>query len=385
MNQTKTNRISDTEMTTRKSRKIVKGMPAAVVISILIHIGLFALAGALVIFTIVKPKEIEFEPPPPVKVPKMPLKKLQVKMKKPTKPKSTAKITAVVNRPDLHDIQFPDLASSGIGAGLSSGGEMVQFAEMPSFDDDDGLLGKEKSVGNDLEGTYYDIKRTRSGTYNGEGNATWISVVDKFIQKGWDTSVLSRFYRAEDKRYTTCIMVPSMSSSIAPSAFGQDPGSGLFWIVHYKGKIVYPEDITFRFWCAADAFMAVRVNGEMVLFDGWQHDRESFSVKWRNNDSQSNIYRLGHNTFMEVGDWVTLKAGEPQNFEVLMGDQGGLCALMLVVEVKGVKYPQNKQGGPILPVFKTAKLSHDLIDRIYFDLAPNECCLTNGPVFSDFE
>ena len=74
-----------------------------------------------------------------------------------------------------------------------------------------------------------------------------------------------------------------------------------------------------------------------------------------------------------------------ETLEIFMGDQGGLCARMLVVEVEGVDYPQNKQGGPILPVFKTAKLSHDLIDRIYFDLAPNECCLTNGPVFSDFE
>lgn len=369
----------------QNTKRLIKGAPTAVVVSLLFHAGLFMLAGMLVIFTIVRPKEVAFEPPPPVKVPKMPLKKLQVKMKKPTKPKSTAKITAVVNRPDLHDIQFPDLASSGIGAGLSSGGEVVSFGDMPEFEEEEGLLGKEKSVGNDLEGTYYDIKRTRSGTYNGEENVTWIATVDKFIREGWDTTVLSRFYRSEGKRYATCIMVPSMSSSIAPSAFGEDPGSGLYWLVHYKGEIVYPEDITFRFWCAADGFMAVRVNGEMVLFDAWQYERENFSVRWRNNDSQSNIYRLGHNTLMEVGDWITLKAGEPQDFEVFMGDQGGLCALMLVVQVKGVKYPQNKQGGPILPVFKTAKLSHDLIDRIYFDLAPNECSLTNGPVFSDFE
>jgi len=369
----------------KHTQKLITGMPTAVVVSILIHVGLFFGATALVIFKFRPPPPVKFEPPPPVKVPKMPLKKLNVKMKKPTKPKSSAKITAVVPKLDLHEIQFPDLASSGIGAGLSGGGEVVQFGDMPSFEDEDGLLGKEKSVGNDLEGTYYDIKRTRSGSYNGEENTTWISVVDKFIHRGWDTSVLSRFYRAPGKRYATCVMVPSMSSSIAPSAFGQDPGSGLYWLVHYKGEIVYPEDITFRFWCAADGFMAVRVNGEMVLFDAWQYERENFSVKWRNNDPQSNTYRLGHNTLMEVGDWITLKAGVPQDLEIFMGDQGGLCALMLVVEVEGVDYPQNKQGGPILPVFKTAKLSHDLIDRIYFDLAPNECSLTNGPIFSDFE
>ena len=47
-----------------------------------------------------------------------------LKMKKPSKPKSTAKITAVVPKLDLHDIQFPDLASSGRAAGLGVGSDM---------------------------------------------------------------------------------------------------------------------------------------------------------------------------------------------------------------------------------------------------------------------
>ena len=368
----------------KKTQKLVKGMPSAVVASILFHAGLFVLAGVLVIFTILPPPLVEFEPPPKVKVPKMPLKKLQVKMKKPTKPKSTAKITAVVPKLDVHDIQFPDLASSGIGAGLSDGGEVVSFNDMPTFDDDDGLFGPEKSIGNDLEVTYYDIKRTRSGNYNGEENATWNAVAMKFLQQGWDTSVLARFYRAPKKRYATCVMVPSMSSSIAPTAFGEDPGSGLYWLVHYKGKLVYPEDITFRFWCAADGFMAVRVDNDMVLFGAWQSEIDDYKVDWRGNNPKRDTYYLGHGTRLEIGDWITLKAGVPRNLEVFMGDQGGLCALMLVVEVKGVEYPQNKQAGPILPIFKTAELSHSQIDRIYMDLAPNEACLTNGPVFSDY-
>jgi hypothetical protein len=368
----------------KKTKKLVKGMPSAVVVSILVHAGLFLLLGGLIIFKFIPQPPPKFEPPPPVVRPKMPLKKLQIKLKKPTKPKATAKIVAVVKQVKLTDIAFPDLPSGGMGAGIGGGADVVDFLDMPGLDDDDGLLGGEKSVGNDLEGTYYDIKRRRSGTYNGEENATWTRAIEEFIQKGWDTSTLARFYRSPVKRYATCVMVPTMSSSIAPSAFGEDPGSGLYWIVHYKGQIVYPEDITFRFWCAADGFMAVRVNGEMVLFDAWRYGRENFNVDWRNNNPQSNTYRLGHDTFMEVGDWVTLKAGVPQDIEVLIGDEGGLCALMLVVEVKGVDYPRNKQGGPILPVFKTGRLSHDLIDRIYMDLSPNECCLTHGPVFSDY-
>ena len=369
----------------RKTKNVVRGMPTAVVVSILIHVGLFFGATALVIFKFRPPPPVKFEPPPPVKVPKMPLKKLNVKMKKPTKPKSSAKITAVVPKLDLHEIQFPDLASSGIGAGLSGGGEVVQFGDMPSFEDEDGLLGKEKSVGNDLEGTYYDIKRSRNGSYNGEGVDTWRAALRNFLYSDWNVQAFSRFYRSPKKRYATCVMLPTMNSSAAPTAFDEDPGSGLFWIVHYKGQIVYPEDITFRFWAAGDEVLVVRVDDEVVAADIWPSCWQYYGSFWQGNDPERKKYRLGHNTTLEPGDWITLKAGEPKDIEIVMGDNGGLAALMLVVQVKDVEYEINEQGGPILPAFKTARLSHDLVDRIYMDLAPNEACLTNGPVFSDFE
>ncbi len=40
-------------------RNLAKGTPTAVLLSILIHAGLFLLAGVLVIFTVVKQKEVE--------------------------------------------------------------------------------------------------------------------------------------------------------------------------------------------------------------------------------------------------------------------------------------------------------------------------------------
>ncbi|MEN8254875.1 MAG: hypothetical protein ABFR33_05335, partial [Verrucomicrobiota bacterium] len=58
----------------QKKQKLVKGMPSAVLLSIAIHAALFFLAGALVVFTVVKKKEIEFEPPKAVERPKMKLK-----------------------------------------------------------------------------------------------------------------------------------------------------------------------------------------------------------------------------------------------------------------------------------------------------------------------
>ena len=60
--------------------------------------GLFFLAGALVIFKVLNPPAVEFKAPPPVKIPKMRLKKLMPKLKKPSKPRSAAKIVAIVEK-----------------------------------------------------------------------------------------------------------------------------------------------------------------------------------------------------------------------------------------------------------------------------------------------
>lgn len=379
-------------------QKVVKGTSRAILLSILIHAGLFVLAGVLVIFTVLPKPPVEFEPPPQVQVPKMPLKKLKVRTKKPSKPKSTAKLTAVVKKVDISQIAFPDLPTSGIGPGIGTGGGgSGGFVDLPDLDDVDGILGKKDPTGVELVGTYYDMKRNRDGSYNGtgddgitsraasEGGALFNAAVNNFFARGWSTTALDDFYRSPKKRHASCIVVPTMSSSFAPAAFGEDRGSGIYWMVHYKGQIVYPEDITFRFWGAADNFLGVRVNRKMVFFTAWQSERDDYvSVKWKSSSSQRHSYFWGYDTLLDVGDWITLKANEPVDIEIALGDNGGLAALGLMVEVKGVDYPQNDQGGPILPVFKTEVLSHDMLDMIYKDLYEDDCSLTNGPVFNDF-
>jgi hypothetical protein len=77
------------------------------------------------------------------------------------------------------------------------------------------------------------------------------SMID-FVKSGWRTSELARFYQAPKKIYATCLIIPPVLSSIAPSAFGDKDASGALWMVHYKGKISHRDGITFRFWCTAD-------------------------------------------------------------------------------------------------------------------------------------
>ena len=110
-------------------RKIGKGTPSAVLLSIVIHAALFLLAGMLVVFTVVKKEEKKFEPPKAVERPKMKLKKPKVKIRKTSRPKPTTRIVTMVNRARMPEIQLPEL--SGMGDGLEGGGGVGGFDMMP--------------------------------------------------------------------------------------------------------------------------------------------------------------------------------------------------------------------------------------------------------------
>jgi len=116
-------------MGSKKRPKLIEGMPSAVALSILIHVGLFLLAGMLVVFTVVKKEEQRFEPPKAVERPKMKLKKPRVKVKKTSKPKPTTRIVTKMNRASMPDIQLPEMA--GMGEGLVGG--LGGFDLMPGF------------------------------------------------------------------------------------------------------------------------------------------------------------------------------------------------------------------------------------------------------------
>ena len=370
---------------TKENPKLTKGVPSAVVLSILIHAGLFLLAGMLVVFTVVKKEEQKFEPPKAVERPKMKLKKPKVKVKKTSKPKPTTRIVTKVNRASMPDIQLPEM--SGLADGLSGG--VGGFDLMPDLGGVT-LFGSGQSIGSDFEGVYYDTKLNRQGkklNNTDTGGDPWRAVIYKFLKRGWDPSVFSRYYRSPKKLYATNFVVPLTLSSVAPDSFGDKISIGALWMAHYKGQLVSTEAITFRFWGMGDEFLVVRVGGELVLALDWPHpgyEGKIIGNLWKSTSSQSRKYIMGNNR-TEVGDWITLEPGESLPMEVLIGDNGGLAAFYLAVEVKGVKYEHNRQNGPILPAFKTAEMSHDLLDILYRELPEGEIALTNGPVFCDYD
>ena len=363
----------------KKSQKVVKGTPSAVVLSILIHAGLFLLAGMLVVFTVVHKPEQIFEPPKAVKRPKMKLKKPKVNLKKSSKPKSTTRIVTKANRVSMPDIQLPEM--SGMGDGLGDGfGD--GFDMMPDLGEIT-IFGGGQTIGNDFVGTLFDLKRDRQGGLIAMDEVQFMLELRKYCKNGWLESDLSKYYRSPKNLYTTHFIVPPIITPMAPDAFG-DPEMESYWFfVRYEGKLVFKEDIKFRFWGMGDAYIVVRVNGKHVLVDGWPGRLVQLDF-WQSLNAESDKYFVG-NRVMKVGDWIELKAGEPVDMQVIFGEwKGGEVAASLLVEVEGVDYPESRQGGPLLPAFKTEEFSLDMLDEIRKYLPEGEVDLTNGPVFNDY-
>ncbi|MDF7807981.1 hypothetical protein P4E94_11070 [Pontiellaceae bacterium B12219] len=373
----------------KNSKNISKGAPSGFMISLLVHAGAFLLAGMLVVFTVTQKEEKKFVPPTPVNRPKMKLKKPKVSVKKNAKPKSSSRIVTKVTRANMPDIQLPEMA--GMGEGLIGGVESG-FDIMPELETIN-ALGSGSSIGNDFEGTYYDLKFSRSGVYNPISEDEWRDYFYKLFRGEWDTRILSRFYRSPKTLYTTCFVLPHVPSALAPVAFGlpDSMASGGEWIVHYKGDLVYKEDITFRFWASSDDSLAVKVDGEVVIADSWQNITGEatraalmYGGLWKSSSMDTGKYWIGHGN-ATVGDWITLKAGVPKKMEVIATDNPSPNAsFYLLVEVKGVEYPRGRHNGPLLPIFKTEELSHDHLDLIYRSVPEDVIDCVNGPIFRDY-
>ncbi|MEI6891782.1 MAG: hypothetical protein V5783_06380 [Pontiella sp.] len=163
-------------------------------------------------------------------------------------------------------------------------------------------------------------------------------------------------------------------------------------MVHYTGEIVHRDGITFRFWVNADEILAIKLNNEIVAACVWRntttgeitYDGNPMAGLWETSDNMaSDRYFMGNNRAI-AGDWITLEPGVPMDMDMILGDNGGEACFIVAVEEKGVEYPKNSQGGPLLPAFKTAAFSRDMLDVVYKNLVDGEICLTNGPVFNDY-
>jgi hypothetical protein len=363
----------------QKSRGLIKGTPTAVLVSIGIHAGVLLLAGGFVVFNVVKKMEKKFDPPPPVERPKMELKKLKVKVKKQPKPQASQRIVSK-NVQGMAEIQLPE--TTRISEGLSGG---VGGFEMVPDPADMSLFGGKSSIsiGNDFEGTFYSLSLDRQGKRNtlGTGNP-YYEEIGRFLDSGWNPRSFAMYYRAPQKLYTTFFYIPMTASEFVPRSFGiPDEVYTLNWMAHYKGQFAAKESGMYRFWGRGENVQVVRVNGKVVLVGGHIQPGKLMS-DWRSTAEEDRKYYRGHG-LMGVGDWFEMEAGVPQEMEIIFGDTGGAWTqCTLTIQKKGEFYPQNPDGAPVLPVFKTAEIPRHLLDEIYYSMLPGEANLESDTLFN---
>ncbi len=364
---------------------VVRGASSGWMVSVLFHAGIFVIAVSVYL---VLPEEKTAADFWPVVLPERPAMKLPrppVRINQAPKPQRQMERIAVERQAvDQPVFQVPD---------LELGQEMPVLVISDDFgaqDIEPTLVGEKWNSGFGFEGTFYDLKRGRGGQAAVMDPHQFVEAVARFVRSGWKTSTLSRYYRSPNKLFAECFMVPPVKSSVAPAAFDEDDTLGYCWLAHYQGKLVYHEDITFRFRGHGDDILAVRVDGKEVLVACWpgstwapQAAVTAAAGGWQSPAAASRIYSMGNNTAV-VGDWITLKANEALDMEVIIGEvPGGTFCSMLTVEVQGVDYPLNRQQGPILPMFKTSEPSRVLKDRILEWMTFDHAAVEGGPVFRD--
>ncbi|MDD3276411.1 MAG: hypothetical protein PHP93_05110 [Kiritimatiellales bacterium] len=363
----------------KKKEGLVRGVPSAVFLSALIHFILLSVAGGLIVFSVIKRPEKVFVPPPPAERPKTPLIKPRVKMKKNVKPGATRRIVSKQTL-GMPDMQLP--AIEGMGQGL--GGGVGGFELMPDAGDMSIFGGaKSMAIGNDFEGTFYSAAYDRLKKKTNVDEEGFKTIVRRFIDSGWNPTAFAPYYRAPQKLYTTQIFVPTISSEFGPSYFGIPAGPDFdpyLWCAHYKGKIARKDGGRYRFWGFADDILLVRVNGKLVLNASYEEFRNELTAWERQPEDYK--YNIGP-AQVAVGLWFDLEPGVPVDMEILIGEiPGGQFCAYLLVQKEGEYYPKNREGMPVLPVFKTAEIPEAVKDKIKYDLIDGEGDLDSDLMFN---
>jgi hypothetical protein len=348
---------------------------SAALVSLAIHAVLIVVAISFVAVRVYVKDDQTFETKN-VKRPSMKLKKLTVpvniKKKKVDKPK-LRKTIVVKKKIKSMDIKMPEVTGVKGGMGyLDGAGGMGSLG----FGLDIDLFGGNKGSGNELEGTFFDLKMDTFGKPTKMDAKYYIEVVKNFCGS-WNISRFERkYFKAPKKKFATTFMLPKMKAVEAPKAYAvEDVVKPMQWVAYYSGKIAAPETGKYRFWGIADDVLMVRINSRLVIDANWP----SMNITdWKSDDDQDKKYKMsGQN--VRVGDWFSLKKDDPVDMEVLVGERpGGFFFCHLLIEQKGVEYEKGPDGRPILPIFKTQPIPEKLIPQM--EIEPGTCT-TDGPIF----
>jgi hypothetical protein len=303
---------------------------------------------------------------------------------------TTTDISAIT-LPDVPEVSTPDdttpTGMAGVGEGLEEGtgtgdgggnGVSIGGPPPPPFGMTDGP---------GLKGYLYDLKLTPDGTPpakpkkqkkmvvtgNGQMNVTtYYQVLDQYYEGGLNDSLLSAYYKGKTPLYTTRFAIPNRPSGEAPAAFHLEdivkPG---LWVIHYHGRVQAPSAGDYRFVGWGDNVLVVKIDGVVVLDGGWspltkedaKHQELPYVFSRYKMRESADGEASGHDNHLKIGAMFHLDgndkgdASAPVDMDVLVGDDGGVCGFLLLVEKEGTKYEKASDGTPEYPFFQLDRKS----------------------------
>lgn len=222
-----------------------------------------------------------------------------------------------------------------------------------------------------LVGIFYDLKQNQQRKPVPRSRENYAKIVDQFLVSGFDEALLNQYFRAGRPLYTTQIITGLIKANAAPKAFGvAEVVKPSYWLIHYKGQIVPPENGSYRFVGFADNVLVVAINGRVTLVANLK-GTELRTIGWKS--TAKNEPKPAAQPNSEYGDWVDLRADQPVDVDILIGERpGGGFHATLLYQKKDETYPLNEKGEIILPLFQVAPLP--MTDKRFLtDRAPWRC------------
>jgi len=212
----------------------------------------------------------------------------------------------------------------GMGAGSGTGGA-GNGGGTPAFGVEDG---------SGLKGYLYDLKQTKDRRPLTIKNADYYAFLGKFVDQGWDDTLMDKYYRAQKPLYASRFAIHFRSSLDAPTAFHVEKEvKPSYWAAVYRGKVSAPEG-DYQFVGFADNVIVVSIAGQLVMDGGWnlieknpELHQSIPSLLW----CSACTGKFGPHYYLKKGPVFHMKAGEAVDMNVLIGDDGGQCAFFLQV------------------------------------------------------
>jgi len=214
-----------------------------------------------------------------------------------------------------------------------------------------------------LIGILYDLKQNQKREPVPMEQKSFLEILARFIDDGWDEGILNKYYRVSHPLYATELVIDKIDADLAPKAFGVEKTvKPRLWVVYYKGQVSPPQDGTYRFVGFADNYLAVAINAKTVLVTCLPSS--VIPTKWYPKEKKTGLW--GRREECLGGDWIDLKAGQIVDIDIIFGEvPGGDCSCFLGIQKKGEELPLSKHRGLRDPhPFQLTRSSHSLPNTI---------------------